>query len=89
MDGGKSYHQPKTAEKIAAQYGVSERTIRNDEHFSKGVDNISRYQPELKNEILSGKSDFTNKEVQSFSKIEEPEQVEEKLTQRKPHVLFS
>lgn len=84
--GDHNEHQQKTAEKIAKQYGVSAPTIRRDEHFSKGVDNISRYQPELKNEILSGKSDFTNKEVQSFSKIEEPEQVEEKLTQRKPHV---
>lgn len=83
---GKTFPSESTAETLGKQYGVSDRTIKNDEHFSKGVDNISRYQPELKNEILSGKSDFTNKEVQSFSKIEEPEEIEEKLASRKPHV---
>lgn len=84
--GGQNVPQQKTAERLAKQYGVTDRTIKRDEQFSKGVDNIGRYQPELKNEILSGKSDFTNKEVQSFSKIEEPEEIEEKLTNRKPHV---
>lgn len=83
---GQNVPSANTAEKLAKQYGVTDRTIKRDEHFSKGVDNISRYQPELKNEILSGKSDFTNKEVQSFSKIKEPEEIEEKLTNRKPHV---
>lgn len=86
MPSGQNVHMPKTEEKLAEQYGVSPRTIRRDEKFSQGVDNISRYQPELKNEILSGKSDFTNQEVRAFAKVEEPEQVEEKLTQRKPHV---
>lgn len=83
---GKTFPSESTAEILGKQYGVSDRTIKNDEQFSKGVDNISRYQPELKNEILSGKSDFTNQEVRAFAKVEEPEQVEEKLTQRKPHV---
>ena len=86
VDGGQNVPQPKTAERLAKQYGVTDRTIKRDEQFSKGVDNISRYQPELKNEILSGKSDFTSQEVRAYAKVAEPEQVEEKLTQRKPHV---
>lgn len=83
---GQNVPRESTAEKLAKQYGVSDKTIKRDEKFSQGVDNISRYQPELKNEILSGKSDFTSQEVRSFAKVEEPEQVEEKITQRKPHV---
>lgn len=86
LSGGQNVPRQKTAEKLAQQYGVTDRTIKRDEQFSKGVDNISRYQPELKNEILSGKSDFTSTEVRTFAKEEEPEKVEEKLAKRKAHV---
>ena len=86
VDGGQNVPQPKTAERLAKQYGVTDRTIKRDEQFSKGVDNISRYQPELKNEILSGKSDFTSTEVRTFAKEEDPEKIEEKLIKRKAHV---
>jgi phage N-6-adenine-methyltransferase len=61
-------HQ-KTAEKIAQEFNVSAPTIKRDEQFAKGVDAIARVAPEVKQEILSGKSDFTKQEVRSMSTV--------------------
>ncbi|HXL00334.1 MAG TPA: hypothetical protein PLE90_02890 [Dysgonamonadaceae bacterium] len=37
---GKNYHL-KTAEQIGKEYGVTERTVRNDAEFSKSVDKVA------------------------------------------------
>lgn len=66
---GKDYHM-KTAEKISEEYNVSEKTIRNDNEFSRGLDLITKVAPEKHNEILLEKTDLTKQEIQQFSKIE-------------------
>ena len=81
-------HHQKTADKIANQYGVGRETVKRAEKFADGVDNISKAKPEMKEEILSGQTDFTKQEISSFSKVE-PEKVEEKIEeikQKKAHV---
>lgn len=75
-----------TSQKIGEQYNVSSRTVERAEKFADGVDNISKAKPEMKEEILSGKSDFTKQEVSSFANVKE-EEVEKKLEEiKKPHV---
>ena len=39
---GKNFLKLDTAEKIGKQYGVTGRTIKNDEQFSQAVDKITR-----------------------------------------------
>jgi len=54
----------KTADKLAAEYGVAEKTIRSDADFAAGVDEIAKTEgPEARAEILSGKSKRTKREV--------------------------
>ena len=48
----------KTSEKLAEEYGVSDRTIKNDADFAEGVDLIGEFEPETKTEILAGKLAF-------------------------------
>jgi len=38
---GQNVHLPKTAEKLAEEYGVDEKTIRRDEAFAEAVDTIA------------------------------------------------
>lgn len=57
------YHfdpQPTTADRLAATHGVSPATIKRDARFAESVD---MFEPEVKREILSGKSDYTKQEV--------------------------
>jgi hypothetical protein len=49
--GGKTYHQPKTAEKLAKEYSVSEKTIRNDAKFAEAVDAIAEKAAEPKRQL--------------------------------------
>ena len=56
FSGGKNYHPKKTAEKIAKECGVSEKTDRNAGKFAEAVDKLP---PEEKQEILSGKKKKT------------------------------
>lgn len=81
-------HQ-KTSEKIGKQHGVSSRTVERAEKFADGLDNISKVEPEMKQEILHGKSEFTKQEVSSFADIEEEEEIKQKIAEmkeRKVHV---
>lgn len=73
---GKDYHM-KTAEKISEEYNVSEKTIRNDNEFSRGLDLITKIAPEKHDQILLEKTDYTKQDIQEFSKIEK--QVEKEL----------
>ena len=60
----------KTHEKLANEYNVSARTIINDADFAKGLDKIGESNPQLKQDILSGKSKLGKAEVQKLSKLE-------------------
>lgn len=49
-----------TAEKVAKQHGVSERTIHNDAKFTEAVDKLP---PKVKEAVLAGKVPETKKEI--------------------------
>ena len=76
----------KTVEKVAAEQGIGKNTVVRAEKFADGLDNMSNQYPEIKQEVLSGKSDWTKQEIQSLAKAE-PERVQEAVEQKqKPHV---
>lgn len=56
----------KTSTKLAEEYGVSDRTIKNDADFAKGVDLLPE---ERRTDVLSGKSELKKQEVQQIGKI--------------------
>lgn len=72
---------PKTAQAIAEQQGVSEKTVKRAEKFADGVDKIAQARPEMKDQILQGKSDFKKQDIQYFAKIDE-EKVEAEVERR-------
>jgi len=63
---GQNVPQHSTSEKLAAEYGVNEKTIKRNAKFSQGVDLLP---DDKKNEVLSDKSDLTNSEVQSIAPV--------------------
>jgi ParB-like chromosome segregation protein Spo0J len=60
---GNSCRQPPTAKRIAEQYNVGERTIRNDGKAADVIDKIGKVSPDAKKKILSGKSSVTKREL--------------------------
>ena len=61
-----------TAQRLADQYNVGEKTIRRDADFAKGLDKLS---PSLKNDVLSGKTKIERTKIQFLAKnneIQEP-----------------
>lgn len=66
----------KTSEKLADEYGVSPKTIRNDAKFADAVDAIAEVAPEVKGEILSGKSTATRKEIKEVAALPKAERKE-------------
>lgn len=70
-----------TAQKIGSQYGIGSSTVERAEKFADGLDNIGEVAPEIKKEILQGKSNFTNKDVMELSKVG-PEVVVEKVVEK-------
>ncbi len=78
--GGNFYHRlEKTAEQIGKEYGVSEKTIRNDAEFSKSVDKVAeKVGKEAKNAILTGQINIPKKDVEIIIEIKEeaPEFIE-------------
>lgn len=71
---GKIYHSAKTETKLAEEYNVSAKTIRNDADFAKGVDLLPE---EKRSDVLSGKSELKKQEVQQIGKIRQ--QVEKQV----------
>ncbi len=57
-----------TAERLAREYNVSDKTIIRDAQFAEGLEVVGRDNPELKKEILSGTSKLSKSEVQKLSK---------------------
>ncbi|NCB47784.1 site-specific DNA-methyltransferase, partial [bacterium] len=86
LTSGQNDQKLNTAEIIAKQNNVTEKTVRRAEKFADGVDKIAEVMPELKNEILSGKSELTSKDVADISRADADkiaEAVEQKLAEKK------
>jgi hypothetical protein len=65
---GKTCPSISTAKKLAEEYGVSERTIKNDAKFAEAVNKLP---PEERAEVLSGKSKRTKAEIINAEKGKE------------------
>lgn len=58
---------PVTAETIAAEHGVSERTVHNAAEFAKTIDTIGEKSPELKAAILSGEVQASSSDLEAIA----------------------
>ncbi len=64
-----------TAEKLAKQHNVNEKTIKRDEQYAKAVDVIVKNTtPEIKQMILNREIEITKKETEQLSKLEPQKQ---------------
>lgn len=73
---GKIYHYEKTttAQDLAKEFNISEKTIRNDALFAKSVESLP---DKLRDEVLQGRSSLTKAEVIEFGKSGELKQNQE------------
>jgi DNA modification methylase len=76
---GKNFPSVSTAEKIANEYGISDRQVKINSEFAKGLDLISAVAPEKTNEILLEKTNLRKQEVKEFSKL--PKEAEKQIKQ--------
>jgi hypothetical protein len=60
-----------TAERLAKEYNVGEKTIRRDAAFAEGLDKLT---PTLRNEVLSGKRKVEKSKIQRLGKSQEKAQ---------------
>jgi hypothetical protein len=60
-----------TAERLAKEYNVGEKTIRRDAAFAEGLDKLT---PTLRNEVLSGKRKIEKSKIQRLGKSQEKAQ---------------
>ncbi|MGV3556536.1 hypothetical protein [Larkinella arboricola] len=65
-----------TSEKLAQRFNVSEKTIKRDAEFAKG---LSRLAPELRTSILSGRAKVNKASIQQLSRLHQPQQPLETL----------
>lgn len=64
METGQNVPVPYTANRIAEQYKVSDKTVKRAEKFAEAVDKIAETAgQEVKQKILSREIDLTQKEV--------------------------
>ncbi|MCS6820917.1 MAG: hypothetical protein NZ551_03525 [Microscillaceae bacterium] len=59
--------QKSTAQRIAEEYNVDEKTIRRDAQFARGIDVIEKSNPELKQAILQGKTKVSKQDIQALA----------------------
>ena len=57
----------KTSQKLAALYGINEKTIRRDAEFAKGIESLST---ELKRDFLNGNIKVSKKDIEALGKAE-------------------
>ena len=79
LTSGKNYQKLNSAQELGRQYGVSEKTIRNDEQFSRAVDKVaSEVGDDAKQAILSGKASVPKERVEQLIDInlEAPKYIE-------------
>ncbi|GAB3283258.1 hypothetical protein GCM10027347_59960 [Larkinella harenae] len=58
-----------TSERLAQRFNVSEKTIKRDAEFARG---LSRLGPNLRTSILSGQAKVTKGVIQQLSRLEQP-----------------
>lgn len=58
-----------TAERLAKEYNVSEKTIKRDAQFAEGLEKIGKLNPELKKDILAGRVKINKSDIQQLAKI--------------------
>jgi len=82
-----------TAEKIAEQYGIGERTVRRAAKAATGIDKIAEVKEQIKNklDLLKGKPEerYTQKELETVAKASSPEVVKkvvEKIDNKKKEI---
>ena len=81
--GGQNVHHQKTAERVAKEYNVSEKTIRRDAEYARAIDTIAvEAGEEVKQQILSGELPMTKKDVVELARmpVEERQEIIEQVT---------
>lgn len=69
---GKSYPLKSTAQSLATQESVSEKTIKNDAAFAKAIDAVANaVGPDARQELLASNSDLGDQEVKLLAGIAE------------------
>ena len=84
---GKNYPRLRVSAELAEEYGLSEKTIRNDAEFSRAIDKVAEeIGEEAKHAILTGKANIPKKDVEKLIEIKQkaPELVEPILRGEKP-----
>jgi len=72
LTSGNNYQKLSRAEELGKQYGVSEKTVRNDEQFSKAVDKVAEeVGEEAKRAILSGKANIPKFKVEKLIEVKQ------------------
>lgn len=67
----KGQNVPLTSERLGNEYGVSEKTIKRDAEYARGLDKIGESNQPLKQAILSGKSNIDKGKIRTLGKIAE------------------
>jgi phage N-6-adenine-methyltransferase len=83
---GKTFQSAPTAERLAAEHGVTDRTVRNAGQFAEAVERLG-----IGTEVTRGEIDATQRDIVQVAKslpVEaKPEEIAEAVEQlRKPHV---
>lgn len=68
----KGHSGPLTAEILAKEFNVSEKTIKRDSQYSRGIDRIGAKNQELKVQILAGEIKFRKNDIQYLGSVETP-----------------
>lgn len=63
LTSGQNVQKLETAERLGQEYNVSSKTIMRDAQFAESLDQLSKDNPELKKEVLSGTSKITKQDV--------------------------
>lgn len=63
---GKNFHL-KTDEKLAVEYNLSPKSVRNNAQFAEGIDKLT---DELRGEVLAGKAKTNKADIQEIAKAE-------------------
>lgn len=66
---GQNVHLPKTAQALAQQYGVSERTIRRDADFAAAVDELREWAPSEAQAVITGVLTLSDAQEQAMNAI--------------------
>lgn len=64
---GQNVHHHKTAERIAEENDINEKTVRRAAQYSRAVDLADEVEPGIRKEILSGAIKATDKEITAFA----------------------